>query len=351
MASILLELLVRNGSLSKHLAEEIRQNARHADMCLSTCVLVASPISEERMARIVARMLGRAYFDPDQLRELPPVLREFLSMEQALRFRALPLRLVQQGLLVAMADPSDQESLQNLADLTGYPLMPQVAPEARLLQAIGRCYRKDLPAAEASLMARIVAAESLEQTFPKTEELDESLLEEAQVVEDEAGTAVARAGTGLQQRLAAAASREDVADALMDHLCGQFERLALFLKRDGTLLGWRALCGHQRRPGIGKVGMKITDSPLLQSVLAGQSPFLGPLAEAPLRAMLQQALGAPPQKAVLLPLVVAKRAVGILYVENGGLCLFDRVAELQQLLGKAACALEILILRKKLIQP
>lgn len=349
MASNLLELLVRNGNLSKQLAVEIQKYAQRADIPISTAVLIMTPVGEERLARLLARLLKLPYFDPAQLRDLPPVMREFLSVEQALGFRALPLRLVQQGLLIALADPSDRGAQQTLGGLIGYPLIPQVAPEARLVQSIGRCYRRELPDRVRLLLEQIRPAETgAHPPFAEDNEEDESLLEEAEIVEDEEVFRAALPALDLEEGLAKANSRDDVADALIAHLAGQFDRTALFLLRNGTLCGWRALCGHQPRGGFDGVRIPVAGSAVLESVVPGKSPFLGRVPEPPLMEQLQRALGFPPEKIVLLPLILAGRTVGVLYVEDASPTLCERVADLQKLLGKASCALEILILRNKL---
>jgi hypothetical protein len=349
MASTLLELLVRTGMLTRQLSDEILRHAGNGDMAVSTSTLILTGIGQDRLAHLLSRQLQRPYFEPEHVQELSPVMREFLSMEQALKHRALPLRLSQQGLVIAMADPSDQERLNTLSELVGYPLAPQVAPECRLLLAIGRCYRKDLPERERLLIEQIRPEADI-PVPPLDAEIDESLLEEAEIVEDEPAPTPAMPATVRNADLSAARNREDVADALAAQLAGEFERMGLFLLRDEMLCGWRGLIGDQSVPGFTEVKIPVAGSAVLKSVLYGKSPFLGRIPEPPLIQHLSQSLGAASERIALLPLILAGRTVGVLYVEDSRQALSERMIDLQKLLGKAACALEILILRNKLAQ-
>lgn len=349
MASNLLELLVRTGMLSRQLSDEILRHAIKGDMAASTSTLILTGIGQDRLAHLLSRQLKRPYFEPEHIQDLSPVMREFLSMEQALRHRALPLRLSQQGLVIAMADPSDQESLNTLSELVGYPLAPQVAPECRLLLAIGRCYNKDLPERERLLIEQI-RPEADTPVPPTAEEVDESLLEEAEIVEDEPAPSPAIPAPAQNTDLSTARNREDVADALAAQLAGQFEHMGLFLLRDEALCGWRGLIGYRPVPRFTEVKIPVADSAVLKSVLSGKSPFLGRIPEPALIQHLSHALGTVSEKVALLPLILAGRTVGVLYVEDSRQALSECIIDLQKLLGKAACALEILILKNKLAQ-
>ncbi|ABA90312.1 GspIIEN domain protein [Syntrophotalea carbinolica DSM 2380] len=350
MASNLLKLLVRTGMLPKNMAAKVQAHARHAGIAASTSTLILIPLGEDRLAQLLSRQLDLPCFEPRQLQNLPPVMREFLSMEQALKFRALPIRLGQQGLVVAMADPSDRENMQALASLIGYPLAPLVAPECRLIQAIERCYDRQLPDREQLLLEKMRPAAAMFGP-PVEEDIDEAMLEEAEVIDDEIPPKTAITLAELSEKLAAARCRDDVADTLIDHLSGQFDRMGLFLLKNGELRGWRALVGHRLHPEFHNVKITVTGSNLLHAVLSEQNPFLGRVPEPRLLKQLVNALGASCEKAIMLPLILAGRSVGMLFAEEAGQTGSERVTELQNLLAKTACALEILILRNKLTRP
>jgi hypothetical protein len=62
-------------------------------------------------------------------------------------------------------------------------------------------------------------------------------------------------------------------------------------------------------------------------------------------------LGKPaPQSALLLPLSILGRVVGLIYVDDTSKDLSEAVVEVQQLASKALMAFEILILHNKILR-
>jgi hypothetical protein len=89
---------------------------------------------------------------------------------------------------------------------------------------------------------------------------------------------------------------------------------------------------------------------VLKVVTDGKSLYLGAIPETPEnRRMLEEMGGHTPSSALLIPLMLMGRVVAILYVEGGKVPLASRLADLQKLVGKAAMAFEILILKNKIL--
>ena len=63
-----------------------------------------------------------------------------LTAQQAERHHCIPLLIQDHQLIAAMRDPLDLLALDELAQLTGYRLIPRVAPEVRLLWYLERYY-------------------------------------------------------------------------------------------------------------------------------------------------------------------------------------------------------------------
>lgn len=357
MASTLVEMLVRAGLISHEQAARVRQQARDRGEAESSSLLTETDLGEERLARFLGRQLKLAYFDPDGLSELSPVMREFLPVEMALRFRALPLRLGQKGLETLLADPTDHTVLQDLSQFSGYPLVPLVAPACRLLKALCRCYRCELPAPEQQWL-RQVRPGIVEPVVVCDEAADEADLEEAQIVEDEPRTPHRQERQRQEAEreaeraepedaLAAAGSRDEVVEAVMTQLAARYERCALLRVRGDRLQGWRAISRQRPVADFERLELSLLPSAILKSVVAGRRFYLGTIPELPLAQRLGAALGGSPGRVLLLPLELGRRVAAVLYVEGGGRPLRQQIAGLQRLLGRMACALEILILQQK----
>lgn len=74
-----------------------------------------------------------------------------LAPAQAARFRAIPIVIQGQTLIVAVDDPHDMELLEEISEVTGYRVIPRVAPEIRIHYYLERFYGVPRPAQFASL--------------------------------------------------------------------------------------------------------------------------------------------------------------------------------------------------------
>ncbi len=65
---------------------------------------------------------------------------KLLTPEQAARLRCIPIVIQGQTLIVAMDDPHDMWALDELGAITGYRILPRVAPEVRVFYYLERFY-------------------------------------------------------------------------------------------------------------------------------------------------------------------------------------------------------------------
>ncbi|MDO9080123.1 MAG: hypothetical protein Q7U44_04930, partial [Desulfuromonadales bacterium] len=93
------------------------------------------------------------------------------------------------------------------------------------------------------------------------------------------------------------------------------------------------------------------DEPSILKTVAETSSFLlGPIPRTPFNSMfLQEIGGRVPQTALLVPLLMMGRVVGIIYVDGKGEELAEKLFELQKITIKAAMAFEILVLKNKIV--
>jgi hypothetical protein len=163
--------------------------------------------------------------------------------------------------------------------------------------------------------------------------------------------AAAEAGDELfAERLVEARDRDDILGALADRLAGEFSHCAILLLRGNMAMGWRCLVEGRARPDFDRFQLSLEEPSVLKTVAEAKSFSLGPVARTPGNIELLQAMGgAVPEKALLVPLLMMGRVVGILYVDGTGIDLGERLFELQKLIAKAAMAFEILVLKNKIL--
>jgi hypothetical protein len=148
-----------------------------------------------------------------------------------------------------------------------------------------------------------------------------------------------------------AETRDDVFDAVLDFTATRFLRAALFVAQTDRVLGWSGRGGGLAPTRVRNVIVPLDRPSLFLFVRSGADYFYGPVPDLPANAKFYLDLGCPPPARVLLmPLTIAERPAGILYADNGpDSSMAPDVQEFRRLLKKAAMALEILILRNKIM--
>ncbi|MCC6746595.1 MAG: hypothetical protein IT371_02990 [Deltaproteobacteria bacterium] len=138
--------LIREGLATPVELERARAGGGAGSEWSLTEQLVRRGVVEERaLATAYARCFSVPLVEPERLRDLSPELVALLSPDLALEHRAIPLRVEDQELTVAMAHPADERALQELAFFTGLNVTPAVAPWSTIEWALGVYYGADAP--------------------------------------------------------------------------------------------------------------------------------------------------------------------------------------------------------------
>ena len=133
------EILVEQGKLA---AEELRAVAQARETggeSLREALVLRGLVSEEDAARALAAVGGFEYV---RLREslVDPAALPILSEKVLRRYTALPLRVEEDGLVLAMGDPTDVLALDDLEALADLPIKPVVATEAEIRHVQDRVF-------------------------------------------------------------------------------------------------------------------------------------------------------------------------------------------------------------------
>jgi type II secretion system (T2SS) protein E len=152
-------------------------------------------------------------------------------------------------------------------------------------------------------------------------------------------------------RLRQAETRDEVFDAVLDFTVGQFSRAALFVVQQDRVLGWSGRGGGLQPSRVRNVIVPLDRPSLFVFFRTGGDYFYGPVPDLPANAKFYLDLGCPPPARVLLvPLKITDKPAVILYADNGpDATTAPDIARYRRLLKKAALALEILILRNKIM--
>jgi Type II secretion system (T2SS), protein E, N-terminal domain len=109
---------------------------------LGTVLLEQGLVSEETLARALAKITGREYAHWDIVRATTKEILDLVPPKIALRSSAVPFSRQGRVLKVAMLDPNDLATEDELAFVTGKKIEPCVMAEVRLVEALERFYGK-----------------------------------------------------------------------------------------------------------------------------------------------------------------------------------------------------------------
>ncbi len=126
-------MLVKSGVITDAQLEEAltHVNGRSITAALSELGFA----DETLIARTIADSMNLCYVDLG-LADVDPHAATLIPMDIARRYRALPIRIQDDELLVAMSDPANIFAIDDLRVVTGYPVRPVVASESELMSAI-----------------------------------------------------------------------------------------------------------------------------------------------------------------------------------------------------------------------
>lgn len=149
--------------------------------------------------------------------------------------------------------------------------------------------------------------------------------------------------------LAEASDRDAIAEALAAYVGQNFERVALFMVKGKIAAGWKGRLRKKAIPGFENFQLPLDEPSVLKIVADTKNFYLGPILDTPGSKKTLAALGGgAADTALLIPLMMMGRVVTIFYVD-GGTELGKNLFDLQKLVGKAALAFEILILKNKIL--
>lgn len=386
MAIKLGELLVKKNLLTQAQIEEALQAQVIFGGTLGTVLIEMGLITEDALAEILSQLLAVPCAKPGQLQNIPENVIKIISAELAEKHKVVPVSVNGKNLTLAMADPHKLKSIDEISFRTGYIVRPILALEVRLVFALEEYYdirrtmryiappkvvREELnqlhvfqtqegpiEAPDTSEDLGTPGSEHIYQKPAQKKEAGVKVAEEAEVIEelcdddlieeleDEEITLETTA-----QALIKITNRDDVADAIIAHLGAHYTRVALFMVVAGQVTGWRSAKDGQPIPGFGQFQLPLSEPSVLKTAVESNSYFLGPVTQSGANLALTTFLGKPaPKTALLLPMSMLGRVVGLIYVDDASADLSQAVVDVQQLASKALMAFEILILHNKILR-
>ena len=136
------ELLSKAGYITSQQFEQAKNLNRRTGMPISRILLDSGAIDEDTIPNFLSRMHG---FMPINLTTDKPTqdALDKLSFEQAKGYMALPIRVIENGLLITMAEPTDTNAIEELQDLLKVDLKVGVSSYKSIADAYKEYYKID----------------------------------------------------------------------------------------------------------------------------------------------------------------------------------------------------------------
>ena len=383
MAVKLGELLIKKNLLTQAQLEEALQAQVIFGGKLGTVLIEMGLITEDALAEILAQLLSIPCAKPGQLQNISEDVIRIISPEMAEKNKVIPVTVSGKKLTLAMADPRNLKAIDDISFRTGYIIMPILALEVRLVFALEKYYdvkrtmryiappkqvrdelnqlqvfhTNDGPI-EAPDTDQELGVPGSEHIYQKPAEQKDEITEETEVIEELSDDDLIEELEDEEITLATTAQtlvnitdRNDVADAVIAYLGANYARAALFMVVAGQVTGWRSAKNGQPIPGFDQFQLPLSEPSVLKTAVESNSFFLGPVPQSGANLALTTFLGKPaPKAALLLPLSMLGRVVGLIYVDDASVDLSQAVLDVQQLTSKALMAFEILILHSKILR-
>lgn len=135
------ELLVRQRMISLEQLREAQNEKRVSGKSLGYTLAKMGAISDEEITEFLSKQYNVQAIDLGEY-EVDPEIIKLIKYEVCLKHKILPISRAGATLIVAMADPSNLNAVDDVKFLTGYALEPVVASEAAIMDAIDRHYQK-----------------------------------------------------------------------------------------------------------------------------------------------------------------------------------------------------------------
>ena len=176
-------LLLNEGYVSREHMERAQRDAKSNGTTVTLALIRAGAIDEVELTKIIARTYRMPAVDLSRFEVDQKILR-LVPAELATRHGLLPLKREGRILTVAVADPSNQEILEDLKFITRYDIFPVLAGESTLRAAIEKGYDTGNDVAMDSLLKDIATGIEGDVEVVEEEEEDMSAAALAAAVDD-----------------------------------------------------------------------------------------------------------------------------------------------------------------------
>ncbi|MGD0585126.1 MAG: hypothetical protein ABSA86_05005 [Oryzomonas sp.] len=333
---------------------------------LGTCLVEMGFVTDDDLARCLGKKSGLAFLTKDQLLAFGALNLSAISPVAIKKHRLIPVGINGAALRIATDQDLSPKKLAEIEQFLGRRIEPVAVSGYAIdifleqmfgIQRPGRFlpkYSGAKPQEEAPAVTTKGDGEATPIVIDGVEWKslgDVNQDEGAAWINDEFFNAVlTRDNVPLSlsdaaEHLSRATSRDDVAKTVLDFMSNSSDAVALVIIKDGTVRGWKAHSNRKKLREFEAFSSPMEALPELQQCVVTRKPYLGSPLTSETQLLLQQ-LHSSGGRSAFFPIFIQQRVIAVLLCD-----VSERLnpVETAELCRKASYALEILILRSKLL--
>jgi hypothetical protein len=369
MAMRLGEVLQKQGLITESQLNEALRAQQLFGGRLGTNLVELGFITEQALAKVLSVQLGLPAIGLSELDSISADAIAALPRNVVEKHKVVPLQLVKRKLRLAMSDPTDLKAIDEVTFVSNCTVSPVVAPEMLVSFALEKYYG----IARATRYIKLQGPSDVEFQIVQTSAhpSEESSAGAPAQSQSPGGAKVQLEDRGayLQQErkeflapaysfaaacrdLATVAEQREVFDVLKRYLAQDFQRLAIFVMRATSLVGWSQVGCAIDEGSFRKLTVPPGESGVFTPALEQRAPFLGQVRQGPVDEWLMQLLGGKQKRPFLvLPVVVNGQVVSVVVADERKRGTLEEAQPAMAVLGtKLSYALQAAYLRKRILE-
>jgi hypothetical protein len=406
MSKSLTKFLEGQGGVSSRQVMAARRSQKFFGGSLLCNLARVKAVSPEKAMELLSEWMGFPYADLKVLKEIPQEILKLIKPGDASLRRLMPFQLDPDHLCVATARVGNSPFFSELETKVGLPVVPHAIMEEHLEPLLEKYYGIPSPSRETVSLAQVedplaavmddtttyrpspaaaggngelgldgrpIHAEvEANQLLPTESDHPMALLDTVETINDgssfltapsehsppfsmneEHETEPAAGMAPSLQRLALAQDRAEIGEAAVHHAVEQgIPRVALLGHRSRSLVGWNAGGRNLELPRFDRTTIPLYTPSIFAGFQQGTVIYTGIIPDQPANNDFLAALGNDERPGVVtvVPVILKGRTAAVIYADDGpgSSRQVDRDL-LTDLAGKVAAALEILVLRRKIL--
>ena len=362
------EALVQKGFITEEQLQETLKAQLIYGGHLGTCLIEFGYVKESQLGRVLAETFKVGYASVEMFQNIDAQVIQTISKKVVERCHVIPFGLDDKLLQVAMIDPQSVAAIDEIAAFTGYKIMPWVAPEARIFQAMERYYdiprrqryitvcrdldRKTLAGPEHPRRPPAISDPPWQANLPdiSSQVPDRPAHGPETLAEENTGVEPVYDLAGVSRCLCGAEKMESVADTILDYATRSMARSILFVVKSNSATVW-ASRGFPKLEQDGENPTFPVGPDGIFGLALGKDDYRGPVPDDPRFQSFYKVLGVDiPSEILIFPLYLDDRLVAVFYGEGGGGILLDvDNQEYRRLAQLTTLSMNLVVIKKKIL--